>query len=75
MVRFSRLVLATISALAVVSAWDISNEEHRSRCQAPSERALDGSRTLFVSASDPKAQFKTVQSGGFHEPYVFRNTS
>ena len=66
MARFSSLALLFVSLWAFASAWDINNSGDRRACQDPARVPLDGcdkSRTVFVSAVNPKAQFKTVQSG------------
>lgn len=63
------------TALTLVSAWDINNENDRRACQLKSTISLDGcdhKRTVLVDAVGSSAKFQTVQSGGaqllFSEP-------
>jgi hypothetical protein len=62
MTRFSLVVLLA-AFLSFVAAWDISNFNDRSGCQAYSRNPMDGcdsSKTVFVGKT---SNFKTVQSG------------
>ena len=66
MVNSSGFDLLLLSALSLVSAWDISNNGDRRSRQDPEGGLLEGcdkDKTIFVDAVNPAAQFKTIQSG------------
>jgi hypothetical protein len=66
MVNSSGFDLLLLSALSLVSAWDINNNGDHWSCQDPEGRLLEGcdrDKTIFVDAVNPVAQFKTIQSG------------
>ena len=64
---FPRPLLILITFLLPIAlAWDISNENDRHGCQAPSRNPLEGcdlQRTIYVDRVSNSSRFKTVQSG------------